>query len=242
MSYQQFKTTHINKGYNIDGAYGMQCWDGYAEYCRWLGVPYANCTTTGYVRDIWDNRHTNGTLNHFAEVEQLQPGDVVVFTVNRSTPLSHIAIFDSDAGGGYGYFLGQNQGGIPNAQGGSAFNIAKMPYSATYKTAFRPKKFLNTTPPKPAATTANPSGVNWIAENGTMTTKYDIYAREGGPSTKNRSPYKFPKGSRINYDAYAHTEGYVWIRQKRASGGYWYIPTGDSNGSRRTGEAWGTFE
>ena len=236
----------------------MQCWDGYAEYCRWLGVPYANCTTTGYVRDIWDNRHTNGTLNHFVEVEQLEPGDVVVFSVNSSTPLSHIAIFDSDAGGGYGYFLGQNQGGIPNAHGGSAFNIAKMPYSAThggsafniakmpysatYKTAFRPKKFLNTTQPKPAATTAEPSGVKWIAENGTMTTKYDIYVREGGPSTKNSSPYKFKKGSRINYDAYAHNDGFVWIRQKRASGGYWYIPTGDSDGNRRTGEAWGTFE
>ena len=123
----------------------MQCWDGYAEYCQWQGIPYANCTTTGYVRDIWDNRHTNGTLNHFVEVERLQPGDVVVFSVNGSTPLSHIAIFDSDAGGGYGYFLGQNQGGVPNPQGGSNFNITKLPYSATYRTAFRPKKFINTT-------------------------------------------------------------------------------------------------
>ena len=75
-----------------------------------------------------------------------------------------------------------------------------------------------------------------------MTTKYDIYAREGGPSAKNRSPYKFPKGSKIKYNAYAHNDSYVWIRQKRADGSYWYIPTGESNGSRRTGEAWGTFE
>ncbi len=241
MSYQQFKNTHINNGYNIDGAYGMQCWDGYAQYCLWLGVPYANCTTSGYVKDIWENRHTNGILNHFVEVEQLQPGDVAVFSVNGSTPLSHIAIFDSDAGGGYGYFLGQNHGGVPNPQGGSNFNITKLPYSATYRTAFRPKKFINTTQ-KPTPAAAKQSGINWIAENGTMTTKYDIYAREGGPSTKNSSPYKFPKGSRIEYNAYAHNEGYVWIRQKRAAGGYWYIPTGGSNGSRRTGEAWGTFE
>lgn len=243
VSYNDFKNTHLDKGFNIDNHYGAQCWDGYAKYCIYLGVPYANCTTSGYVKDIWTNRHSNGILNHFDEVTQMQPGDVAVFKNHPSTPLSHIAVFDSDAGGGYGWFLGQNQGGVPQPQGGSSFNLAKLPYSATYDTAFRPKKFKTapTPTPAPAPAPAAQAEIRWIPENGTMRTHHAIYARLNGPSTGNPSPYMFPAGSTIRYDAYCHANGYVWIRQKRANGGYWYIPTGSSNGSRRTSQAWGTF-
>ncbi|MCD0114706.1 lysin, partial [Streptococcus agalactiae] len=69
----------------------------------------------------------------------MQAGDVAIFmVVDGVTPYSHVAIFDSDAGGGYGWFLGQNQGGA-----NGAYNIVKIPYSATYPTAFRPKVFKN---------------------------------------------------------------------------------------------------
>lgn len=138
-TYQDFKNLVIGNVYDEDGAYGGQCWDGYAKFCVWLGVPYANCTVTGYVRDIWEQRATNGILNYFDEVSVMQPGDVVVFKVASAwTPYSHIAIFDSDIDGTYGYFLGQNQGGT-----NGAFNLCKLPYSITYDTAFRPKSWNN---------------------------------------------------------------------------------------------------
>lgn len=144
MNYQDFKNTHLGNGYDIDGWYGWQCVDGYFEYCNWLGVPYANCTDSGYAKDLWTQRHSNGILNYFDEVEVMQPGDVAIFAVSPSTPYSHVAIFDSDAGNGYGNFLGQNQGsGKTNPNGGSAFNIVALPYSATYPTAFRPKQSSN---------------------------------------------------------------------------------------------------
>lgn len=235
-SYQDFENRVLGKRYDIDGYFSAQCWDGYAEYCLYLSVPFANCTASGYVKDIWNQRHSNGILNHFVEVSTMQPGDVAVFFEHPATPLSHIAIFKGDAGNGYGWFLGQNQGGA-----GGAFNLVKMPYSATFATAFRPKAFINNT--TTASKTTQPSpGINWVAENGVMTTHYAIYARESGPSTTNRSPYKFPAGSKIKYNAYCHANGYVWIRQPRSGGSYWYIPTGDSNGTRRTGKVWGTFE
>jgi hypothetical protein len=111
------------------------CWDGYAKYCQYLGAGICSCTTSGYVKDIWTNRSYNGILDFFSEVTEMLPGDVAVFKETAGiTPLSHIAIFDSDAGGGYGNFLGQNQGGYSGA-----FNVVKLPYSATYDTAFRPK-------------------------------------------------------------------------------------------------------
>lgn len=53
MSYQDFKNTHLGNGYDIDGWYGWQCADGYFEYCIYLGVPYANCTDSGYAKDLW---------------------------------------------------------------------------------------------------------------------------------------------------------------------------------------------
>lgn len=145
MSYQDFKNTHLGNGYDIDGWWGWQCYDFYAEYCNYLGVPYANCTDSGYAQDLWTQRHSNGILNYFDEVEVMQPGDVAIFAVTPSTPYSHVAIFDSDAGNGYGYFLGQNQGSDKtNPNGGSASNIVALPYSATFATAFRPKQSNNT--------------------------------------------------------------------------------------------------
>jgi peptidoglycan endolysin len=231
-----------NHSFYADNQKHHNCWDGAAYYERWLGYPVTNCTNTGYARDVWEQRHSNGILNNFDEVEIMQPGDIAVFAVTDYTPYSHIAIFHSDAGNGGGYFLGQNQGGTPDGQGGSAFNLCWLPYSSTYPTAFRPKAFsggqtANATPSAPAS--ANGA---WIAEDATFTSAYPIRARVDGPSTANRQVYIFPAGSKIHYDAYCHANGYVWIRQPRADGGYWFIPTGESDGSRRTDSAWGSFE
>lgn len=140
--YNSFRDSRIDKGVDIDGHFGWQCWDGYADYCNYLKVPYANCTVSGYVKDIWEQRKSNGILKYFDEIELLEKGDIVVFKeVAGVTPVSHIAIFDRDLGNGYGLFLGQNQlGKYENPKGGSSFNLAKLPYSATYPTSFRLKK------------------------------------------------------------------------------------------------------
>ncbi|KGR72911.1 GH25 family lysozyme [Streptococcus phocae subsp. salmonis] len=138
-TYQEYKNRSLGNAYDIDHFFGAQCWDGYADYCIFLGVPYANCTNTGYARDLWEQRHANGILNYFDEVNVMEPGDVVIFFVDSNwTPDSHVAIFDSDIDGTFGWFLGQNQGGD-----GGAYNLVKLPYSATYDTVFRPKQYTN---------------------------------------------------------------------------------------------------
>lgn len=153
-NYNEFKAKHIGKATDVDGYFGAQCWDLYAAYARDLGYPICHCTTTGYVQDIWTNRKSNGILNNFTEVTVMQPGDVAVFKKSQSTPLSHIAIFDHDAGGGYGWFFGQNQGAVNGAA-----NLVKLPYSATYDTAFRPKVFAGAVQ-KPASN----SGKKWTQD------------------------------------------------------------------------------
>ena len=104
MDYKTFKSKWMNKGTDVDGAYGWQCWDFYAQWCRENGVPFANCTVSGYVKDLWEQRRTNGILKYFDEVEIMEEGDVAVFKeVAGWTPVSHVALFDSDAGGGFGW-------------------------------------------------------------------------------------------------------------------------------------------
>lgn len=135
MNYSDFYNLVIGKAFDIDKYYGTQCWDGYAKYCIENGVPYDNCVVSGYVKDIYNQKDSNNLKKYFDETYYMQAGDLCFFKeVANWTPLSHVAIFHSDAGDGYGWFLGQNQGGK-----NGAFNLAKLPYSATYYYAFRLK-------------------------------------------------------------------------------------------------------
>lgn len=153
MNYEQFKNQVLGKAYDLDGYYGAQCWDGAMYYLERLGYKRIHCGVSGYVKDIWNQRKTNGILNYCNEVSVMQKGDIAVFKeFGGWTPYSHIAIFDSDIDGKYGWFLGQNQGGK-----NGAFTLCKLPYSATFDTAFRPKCFASAKPvqaakPKPVDT------------------------------------------------------------------------------------------
>ena len=137
-----------------------------------LGYQRIDCTVSGYATDIWVYRKTNGILRNSVEVSVYQPGDIVVFKVVPGvTPNSHIAIFDSDIDGNYGWFLGQNQGGV-----GGAFNLHKFPYSATYDTGFRPKCFVN----QPTNTTYDVNKL--VSEHALATLTVDAVAiRQGSP-------------------------------------------------------------
>lgn len=145
LNYKDFKDQVFGKPYDIDRTYGAQCWDGYAKYAQYLGQPICHCNITGYVGDIYTQRKVNGILGFNTEVYYLNPGDIVTFKANADwTPYTHIAIYDSDAGNGFGWFLGQNQGGTPYAGGGSAFNLAKLPYAITDTYAFNPNALRDT--------------------------------------------------------------------------------------------------
>ena len=95
MTPDEFVAETISKPWNIDNAYGTQCWDLMAKFCKDAGIPLVviHCSTTGYVIDLWTNRHTNGILNYFDEVHQYQDGDWCIFgTDYYATPKSHVAM------------------------------------------------------------------------------------------------------------------------------------------------------
>lgn len=135
MGFQEFRTKVLGSYIDIDGYYGAQCWDLYARYCQYLQVPFANCTVTGYVQDIWTQRHSNGMSRYFDEVQfdKCQAGDIIVFQARNQTPLSHIGVCASGNNSGQVLVLGQNQGGS------GAVNEAWLPLTDSYPTVFRLK-------------------------------------------------------------------------------------------------------
>lgn len=222
-SYQEFKNMVLGKAFDVDGWYSAQCWDGYAYYMQYLGLKPAWCTTTGYVQDIYTNMNSNGMTQQCDLVYELQPGDIVVFPRNSATPLSHVAIFDSDAGNGYGNFLGQNQTSADAS--GSAFSIAQLPYSATYHYAFRPKIYAQQqqSQPKPQQeqkpvkvkdeTATFESTVNGLAVRDFPSTKADLSNRVA----------ELNKGNSVTYDSVYECDNKRWISYIGFSGKRRYV-------------------
>ena len=230
MTYEQFKNQVLGKCYDIDGYYSAQCWDGTMKYMIDLGYKAIHCTTSGYAKDIWNNRKTNGILNYCNEVTVMQPGDIAVFKeVAGWTPYSHIAIFDHDAGGGYGWFLGQNQGGV-----NGAFNLCKLPYSATFDTAFRPKCFVN------QAQNSDYSESKLIDEHAYATLKYDIQKRRDTPTGLAVETLKTGRKLEYTQKWVGNGHRYIsWVEHQSDGASYRYFVA--VNGNEAGTEPWADF-
>lgn len=119
-NFTDFYNSHVGKGYDIDGSYGAQCWDGFAAYCQWLGVPVIN-TTNGHASSLWTARNRNGILNYFTEVSSPKNGDVCVWSDAYGGGYGHVAMYYN------GQIFGQNQGGAAYPGGGAVFNLITHP-------------------------------------------------------------------------------------------------------------------
>lgn len=143
-----FYTSVIGKRFDIDGAYGAQCWDGAMYYSQWLGYPVFHCGISGYAKDIWNQRSSSGILKYYDAVQRpFKDGDILVWTNCQPCPWSHIAIFRTDNGDGTFVALGQNQGGMQGA-----FNQRVFSYVGVMG-GLRPKCY--TPAPKPKAKPAS---------------------------------------------------------------------------------------
>lgn len=139
-SYNEFKSKYLGRYVDVDGFPAhqpYQCWDLVSGvYFPYIGGHTISCRQSGYVKDIANQRQTNGILDFCTDIglqAELQPGDICVWTNCSAAPYSHIAIYDSDNGQDCVYFLGQNQP-YPYV------NILRMDVSGIIG-VFRPKIF-----------------------------------------------------------------------------------------------------
>lgn len=240
--YKLFQDEVLGYGFDIDGWFSWQCWDGYAKYCLWLGVPFANCTASGYVKDIWEQRHTNGMLDHFDEVEEMEAGDVAVFMETDLTPVSHIAIFAGDIDGTQGWFLGQNQGGAPGPDGiGGVFNLVAFPYSILYPTAFRPKgESLPKAELKETITEVMENHeAPFFPEDATFTVGDSPINVRRTPSLDGEIVAVYQPGEKVHYDSKGSNDGYRWISYVGESGNRNYLAIGQTDEAGNRIDLWG---
>lgn len=107
-SYDAFRSATIGKGYDIDGYYGYQCWDGAALLWQQLGMSLQ--TGNGGARGCWELKKEVNAGDQFTLIYSLSDvkrGDVVVLGVDS---LGHICFADEDySGSGWLKIYGQNQ-------------------------------------------------------------------------------------------------------------------------------------
>ena len=83
------------------------------------------------------------------------------------------------------------------------------------------------------STWTDAQGVVWHNETGTFTTNTPVNLRWGA-TPQSSLIATLSAGSQINYDAWADSDGYVWLRQPR-NDGYGYLAAGLSDGSQKFG-------
>ena len=152
---EDFVQKYNGKSVDYDGAYGVQCVDGFKIGCAYLSIPVAP-TPNNWADGYWTGLNANGTPNktilqwqakYFEKVKdpnQFRNGDWVVWGrngVSPSHPSSHIAMwfnkqeFGENQGGNGGFCLKSTDfsdalGALrPKAWGGSP--SVEIPYGAS---------------------------------------------------------------------------------------------------------------
>lgn len=126
-SYDNWRNTTLNNGWNVDYTYGNQCWDLpallYFQYgLRLITRPQGN----GTAAMCWTVSRAANSVTPFISiegVENIRRGDILVWNATPFTTTGHIAFADENYNGTNRLnCLGQNQG-----QGSAApANIANL--------------------------------------------------------------------------------------------------------------------
>lgn len=150
-TYDDFKNATIGQGWNMDSAFGAQCWDGvdliYYQYGQTLstgnvGSAYA-CWTVEWARSL----NGSGEFEIVSDINEIKRGDIVVLNSSYDVPDGHIAFADQDYTGGALNLYGQNQYPYISADGGQFVVTTFSNFSSLFLGGFRNKNWQQ--PPTP---------------------------------------------------------------------------------------------
>lgn len=115
------------------------------------------------------------------------------------------------------------------------FNPSTTPAPAPQKPIEQEKPAIK--PTLPAHSWVDDLGVRWFAEQGTFTASTDLHLRWGAAPSSSVIAM-LHTGDVVKYDAWARTNGFIYVRQPRPNGQYGYVAVRNA----ATGEAYGTFK
>lgn len=153
-------------GYDLDGVYGFQCWDGVDLLYQQDDVGQLLYTAStvgqgeGTAKSCWLNataRVMNGT-GHFETVnnmEEIKQGDIIVFNTYSGWygSAGHIGFADEDYNGTNTIrILSQNFGSGSNPTTGKPFNIMNAYLGDAFLGVFRYKEWNESPQPTPTPT------------------------------------------------------------------------------------------
>ena len=165
---EAYKNSVYGKCIDLDGKWGSQCVDGFADYNYQYTGRWLSTCGTGSARGLWDCAEYNAGTEYelITDPLALQAGDWIIFDGGQ---YGHVGMALGRYNNGYIALLGENQGGTPCPGGGSAFNIINMSLK-TFKGAFRPKIYIKPEPtPEPIIPITG--CVEWWVEKGDTMSK-----------------------------------------------------------------------
>lgn len=149
-SFNEWRSATINNGYNVDYAFGEQCWD-YVALLYWqYGRTLYTKVGGGGAQDCWlvsRDANSQPPFESLTGKQNIKRGDILVFGGNFG--IGHISFADEDFNGDHPNYissLGQNQQG-----NGSGWPVTVVDYPlANFLGIFRNTKWTSSpTPPTP---------------------------------------------------------------------------------------------
>ena len=157
-SYNEWRTATIGNGYNVDAAFGNQCWD----YCAELWYQYGLRLITkpagnGGAADCWLISKDANARPPFIAVygkENIKRGDVIITDRNNGRGTGHICFADEDYNGtNYLNMLGQ----VPSIHGQNGVVSADRLSISLFLGIFRNTMWTSQPePPEPPVPPYNP--------------------------------------------------------------------------------------
>ena len=107
MKPSDFVSKYYGQIVDYDGAYSVQCVDGFKVFCAWAGIP-VKATPNNWANGYWlykDQLGYSEWFEYITDANALRDGDWCIWDKGSSCPSSHIAMYYK------GQFFGERQGG-----------------------------------------------------------------------------------------------------------------------------------
>ena len=163
-TYDEWKNATLNNGYDVDGAYGCQCWDFASEFWWNVGFPIfyprisQSSAYTMWTQHRLENIAYNGVIyfDLITNLDDVKRGDVLVYNQFSSNPYGHVGFADQDYATWHVNnptsfefpILSENNGGTPDPEGGAYANVHGYD-TRLFLGAFRYRPWNQPVPPTP---------------------------------------------------------------------------------------------